>query len=135
MASQRISGLHDAKRSGRPRRISGQERCSVIAVACSSPEESGLRGYTAWSGALIAQAVVSSGRVDAISGRTVQRILRGASIKPHRCDYWKRSTDPAFDAKMRPVIDLYLHAPDDGPVWCIDEKACASDCTPSDTFE
>jgi transposase len=47
-----------------------------------------------------------------------------AAIKPHRCAYWKQPIDPNFDAKMRPVIDLYLHPPADGPVVCADEKTC-----------
>lgn len=32
----------------------------------------------------MAEALVSSGRVAATSGRSVQRILRGADLKPHR---------------------------------------------------
>jgi|HubBroStandDraft_6_1064221.scaffolds.fasta_scaffold283850_1 transposase len=122
MAAQRILGLRDAARPGRPRRITASERCTVIAVACTPPEQSGLAGYTNWSGSLLAEALRDSGRVGAISARSVQRILHLASLKPHRCDYWKRRTDPHFDVKMRPIIDLYLDPPTDGPVWSIDEK-------------
>jgi transposase len=117
-----INGLGDAKRPGRPRRITATERCSVIAAACSQPEDAGLAGITEWSGSLLAEHLRTSGRVARISARTVQRILARAVMKPHRCDYWKRATDPAFDEKMRPIIDLYLHPPADGPVWCADEK-------------
>ena len=38
--------------------------------------------------------------------RSVQRILKLASIKPHRIAYWKRKSDPAFDTKMRPIVRL-----------------------------
>ncbi len=117
-----LEGLKDQKRSGRPRRITPQERCSVISAACSLPSELGLKGHSVLSGALIAEAVLRSGAVAMISDRSVQRILHLASLKPHRCDYWKRPSDPQFEAKMRPIIDLYLNPPDDGPVWGVDEK-------------
>jgi len=83
-----------------------------------------LEGYSEWSGTLLARAVTTSGRVVQISARSVQRILKLASIKPHRCSYWKRRTDPNFDVKMRPIVDLYVHPPTDGPVVCADEKTC-----------
>lgn len=122
VAEHRLGGLQDAARPGRPRRITAPERCTVIAVACTQPEQSGLAGYTNWSGSLLAEALTTSGRVQAISARSVQRILNNASLKPHRCDYWKRRSDPDFDSKMPSIIDLYLNPPDDGPVWSIDEK-------------
>jgi transposase len=117
-------GLADAQRSGRPRRITAAERHTVVAAACATPASLGFDGYSVLSGALLAKALVESGRVAGISGRTVLRILNLADMKPHRCAYWKRSTDPNFDTKMRPIVELYLNPPDDGPVWCIDEKTC-----------
>jgi transposase len=116
--------LADAPRSGRPRRITPAERHIVVAAACTAPASLGFEGYSVLSGALLARALVDFGRVAGISARTVLRILDLADMKPHRCAYWKRSTDPNFDAKMRPIVDLYLNPPDDGPVWCIDEKTC-----------
>lgn len=124
MSSGGIAGLDDAPRSGRPRRISPSERHSVVALACSRPEEAGLAGHSQWSGSLLAEVLVSSGRVAMISARSVQRILQGADLKPHCYEYWKRKTDPQFDAKMRPIVDLYLNPPSDGPVWCFDEMTC-----------
>jgi transposase len=121
-ADRGTDGLTDAARSGRPRRITAEERCNVIATACRPPGDCGLDGITEWSGQLLADASVRAHTVREISARSVQRILALASLKPHRCEYWKRSTDPDFDAKMRPIIDLYLRPPDDGPVWCADEK-------------
>lgn len=119
-----LAGLADASRSGRPRRITSAERCSVIAAACETPQQYGLEGYTAWSGALLARAVIGSGRVARISARSVQRILNLASLKPHRTAYWKRRSDPDFDSKMRPIVELYVNPPADGPVVCADEKTC-----------
>ena len=124
VAAQGLDGLNDAQRSGRPRRISAVERCSVVAAACQAPAEYGLDGHTLWSGALLANALVHSGRIGRISARTVQRILKLASIKPHRIAYWKRKSDPAFDTKMRPIVGLYVNPPTDGPVVCADECTC-----------
>lgn len=118
------AGLQDAARSGRPRRISAVERHSVVAAACTPPEQFGLAAHTHWSGGLLADALIGSGQVLSISARSVQRILQGASLKPHRVAYWKRKSDPNFEAKMRPIVELYVNPPHDGPVWCFDEKTC-----------
>jgi putative transposase len=117
-----IDGLQDRARSGRPRCISASDRCLVIATACQDPAEHGLAGHSNWSASLLAQVLSLSGQVAKISSRSVQRILQVATIKPHRCAYWKQPIDPHFEAKMRPVIDLYLNPPADGPVVCADEK-------------
>lgn len=120
VSSGGMAGLRDAPRSGRPRRISAGERHSVIALACSRPQDCGLLGHSQWSGSLLAEVLVTSCRVAGISPRSVQRILEGADLKPHRCEYWKRKSDPEFDAKMRPIVDLYLNPPLDGPA----HRAC-----------
>jgi transposase len=121
---QGLAGLVDLPRPGRPRRITAEDRCLVVATACQEPADHGLHGHSSWSASLLALALTLSGRVATISARSVQRILQVASIKPHRCSYWKQPIDPDFEVKMRPVIDLYLHPPDDGPVVCADEKTC-----------
>lgn len=116
-----IAGLEDQGRPGRPRQITAEERCLVVATACQQPVDHGLPGHSSWSGSLLAQALGLSG-ILTISARTVQRILRAATLKPHRHTYWKKKIDPEFDAKMRPIIDLYMNPPADGPVVCADEK-------------
>lgn len=119
-----VTGLVDLARPGQPRRISAEERCLVIATACQQPADHGLAGHSNWSGSLLAQVLTASGRVLAISARSVQRILETAAIRPHRCTYWKQPIDPDFVTKMRPIIDLYLRPPGTGPVVCADEKTC-----------
>src|SRR5207245_8488651 len=84
VAAQDLAGLRDADRPGRPRRIAAEERCSVIAAACSTPDQFGLDGITEWSAGLLASSLVTGGQVAAISARTVQRILARATLKPHR---------------------------------------------------
>ena len=77
-----LAGLADACRPGRPRQITAMERCSVIATACDTPQNYGLEGYSVWSGALLARVLTASGRVAQISERSVQRVLKRASLKP-----------------------------------------------------
>lgn len=122
--AQGLPGLEDAARPGRPRRISPAERCLVIATACQDPQAHNLPGHSQWSARLLAEILIRCHRVARISARSVQRILAAAAIKPHRCHYWKQPIDPDFVAKMRPVLDLYLKPPADGPVVCADEKTC-----------
>ena len=120
-----ISGLEDQRRPGRPRRITAEERCLVLATACQDPAPHGLAGHSSWNASLLAQALVLSGMVAAISARSVQRVLKAATIKPHRCAYWKQKIDPLFAVKMRPIIDLCLHPP---PMarWCARMRSPAS---------
>ena len=118
---RRVDGLDDRPRSGRPPEVSPLERHQVIAAACRSPEEFGFRRVL-WNHATLAQAVMSAALVRSISPRTVGRILEDAEIKPHRVKMWCHSGDPAYQEKMRAIVDLYVHQPKGEPVLSIDEK-------------
>ena len=50
-------------------------------------------------------------KVAAISISSVQRIWRGHGLQPHRVRQFKLSTDPAFAAKLRDVVGLYVDPP------------------------
>ena len=117
----RLDGLQDLFRSGRPAEITPLERHQVIATACSSPTDFGLQRVL-WDHATLAATVMSAGLVRSISPRTVGRILEDAEIKPHRVKMWCHSDDPAYQEKMRKIVDLYIHLPKGEPVLSIDEK-------------
>jgi transposase len=70
----------------------------------------------------LAEAVMKSGAVRAISPSTVAEILDDAEIRPHRIRSWCHSTDPDFQRKMRDIVKLYVRRPKGEPVLCIDEK-------------
>ena len=57
---------------------------------------------------------------------TVHRILQQADLKPHKSVYWLNSHDPDFDAKAKPICQLYLDSRrlfEQGElVSCSDEK-------------
>jgi len=65
---------------------------------------------------------MSANLVRSISTATVGRILEDAEIKPHRVKMWCHSDDPAYQEKMREIVDLYIHLPKGEPVLSIDEK-------------
>lgn len=117
----RLAGLEDLLRSGRPPEITPLERHQVIATACRSPVDFGFQRVL-WDHARLAGAVMSAGLVRSISARTVGRILEDAEIKPHRIKMWCHSDDPAYQQKMRAIVDLYVNLPKGEPVLSIDEK-------------
>ena len=59
---------------------------------------------THWTGRAMAAAV-------GISLRSVQRIWAAHGLEPHRVRRFKLSKDPAFAAKLRDVVGLYLDPP------------------------
>jgi hypothetical protein len=84
----------------------------VVALTRSDPP-----GETAhWTG----RAMAAASRV---SLRSVQRIWAAHGLQPHRVRRFKLSTDPAFAAKLRDVVGLYLDPPAHSLVLSVDEKS------------
>ena len=54
---------------------------------------------------------------------SVQRIWKAHGLQPHRIRTFKRSRDPAFAAKLRDIIGLYMDPPAHAIVLSIDEKS------------
>lgn len=117
----RVDGLEDGARSGRPRVITPLERHQVVAAACQLPESFGLTRHV-WTHESLARAVVKADLVRAISPSTVGEILDEAEIRPHRVKAWCHSNDPKFQKKMRAIVRLYTRRPAGEPVLCVDEK-------------
>ena len=61
-------------------------------------------------------------RVASVSLRSVQRIWKAHRLTPHRVHTFKLSRDPAFVAKLRDVVGLYMHPPAHAVVLSVDEK-------------
>ncbi|MBK8663054.1 MAG: IS630 family transposase [Ignavibacteriales bacterium] len=108
----RMEGLRDKYRSGKPKVITAEQEAQVIEKACSKPDG----GYTRLSQRLIAKEV-------GISQTKVHEILKSADLKPHKTEYWcGKSPDPEFNAKMTEIIGLYMNPPENALVLCVDEK-------------
>jgi hypothetical protein len=105
----RLEGLTDEPRPGRPRTVSDEQ---VQAVITATLEQAPPGGDTHWSTRSMA---LSAGMPQS----AVSRIWRTFGLKPHVVQTWKLSTDPQFIDKVRDVVGLYMAPPDNA-------RSCAS---------
>ena len=110
-ALERLSGLEDKPRSGRPPTISARKRAQVVAMTLKPPPA----GVTHWSSRDLATEV-------GISHSTVHRIWRAHDLQPHRFETFKFSTDPQAEEKIHDVVGLYLDPPTNAVVLSMGEK-------------
>jgi transposase len=104
--------LEDRPRSGRPKEISAQQEAALIETTLHrTPKDA-----THWS-------VRSMAKTQGVSAATVQRIWKKHHLQPHRVETFKFSPDPQFVAKVRDIVGLYLHPPDQAIVLSVDEKS------------
>ena len=108
---QRLDGLLDQPRSGRPRMIDDADVERVIALTLETTP----RDATHWS-------TRSMARRSGLSHNTVSRIWRAFALQPHRTETFKLSANPLFIEKVRDIVGLYLDPPDRALVLCVDEK-------------
>ena len=106
---------------GRRRKIGEQIRSWICLIARTSPAECGLTGFSTWSLTKLREHLLAEGVVAQLSRETLRRILRDGGVSWQTTTTWKASTDPEFIPKMRRILDLYDHPPDDGRVVCVDE--------------
>src|SRR5271165_7591877 len=104
--------LHDATRPGRKKPLPGTTIERVVAMTLTDPPGEA----THWTGRAMAKAA-------GISLRSVQRIWAAHGLQPHRVRGFKLSQDPAFAAKLRDVVGLYLDPPAHSLVLSVDEKS------------
>ena len=97
-AVDRLDGLLDEPRSGRPRTVSDEQVEAVITTTLESTP----RDATHWSTRSMAAEV-------GLTQSAVTRIWRAFGLQPHRQDAWKLSKDPLFVDKVEDVVGLYLN--------------------------
>jgi transposase len=105
-SEQRLAGLTDRPRSGRPRRFTAVQVAAVTALACTLPAETGIP-LSRWSSSELAVEAVERGITSAISASTVRRWLHRSVIKPWQHRSWIFPRDPDFETKAARVLDLY----------------------------
>jgi putative transposase len=110
--AQRVAGLYDQLRPGRPRSIDDEKIAALLKRTLSRKPTGG----THWS---VRQAAHHSG----ISKSTVHRVFQAFALQPHRTRSFKLSTDPFFIEKVRDIVGLYLNPPAHALVLCLDEKS------------
>jgi transposase len=110
--ADRLEGLLDEPRPGRPRTVSDEQVEAVITWTLeTTPADA-----THWSTRSLAAEL-------GMSQSAVSRIWRAFGLAPHRQDAWKLSKDPQFIDKVRDVVGLYLDPPEAAVVLCVDEKS------------
>src|SRR5712691_1833300 len=83
----------------------------LVELAMSPPPA----GRSRWTTRLLAKDV-------GLTSGCVSDVLRRNGLKPHRVRTYKVSRDPAFVAKVRDVVGLYLNPPEHAVVLSVDEK-------------
>jgi transposase len=111
-AAERLDGLVDEPRPGRPRTVTDAHVDAVITKTL----ESAPKDATHWSTRSMAAEV-------GLTQSAVHRIWRAFGLQPHRAETFKLSKDPQFVAKVRDVVGLYLDPPERAVVLCVDEKS------------
>jgi transposase len=104
--------LHDATRKPGKPPLGAPTVKQVVALTCAEPPGEA----THWTGRAMARAA-------GISLRSVQRIWADHELQPHRLRTFKRSTDPAFAAKLEDIVGLYVDPPKHAIVLSVDEKS------------
>ncbi len=67
--------LQDAPRPGTPPKITAEQRCQIVAVACEAPQKAG-RPISQWTGREMADELKARGIVEQISPRHASYLLK-----------------------------------------------------------
>ncbi len=111
-ARDRITGLYDKLRPGRPRAVDDERVAELINRTLHTKPVDG-------------STHESTRRLAAETGigkSTVTRYLNVFQFKPHRVESFKLSTDPLFIEKLRDG-GLQLNPPENALVLCLDENS------------
>ena len=110
--TNRIEGLLDEARPGRPRTIDDDQVAAVIERTLrATPSDA-----THWS-------IRSMAGATGFSHTTIRRIWNAFGLQPHRAETFKLSSDPMFVDKVRDIVGLYLSPPNRALVLSVDEKS------------
>jgi transposase len=108
----RVEGLLDEARPGRPRSIDDDQVAAVIERTLRSiPADA-----THWS-------IRSMAGATGFSHTTIRRMWAAFGLQPHRSETFKLSSDPLFVDKVRDIVGLYLSPPNRALVLSVDEKS------------
>src|SRR5258708_12456346 len=123
-----LAGLEDAPRPGGPKTVlTDAAVCEILAATVTPPPQSlQAQGVTHWSARRLADWLRRTRKIT-VSHDSIARLWRRFCLQPHRSEGFKFSTDPQLEAKLRDVVGLCLHPPENAVVACVDEK---SQCQP-----
>ena len=111
-AAERVDGLVDEPRPGRPRTITDEKVEEVLVKTLETKP----KHATHWSTRSMASEA-------GVTQNAVLRIWHAYGLKPHLQDSFKLSSDPWFVDKVHDIVGLYLNPPERAVVLCVDEKS------------
>jgi transposase len=107
-----VAGLATRPKAGRKdHAVAAATIARIVDLAMSPPPA----GRSRWTTRLLAKAV-------GLTSGCVSDVLRRNGLKPHHVRTYKVSRDPAFAAKVRDVVGVYLDPPEHAVVLSVDEK-------------
>jgi transposase len=113
--AERLAGLTDRKRPGRPLVYDHDQRLRIVATVTQQPPDPASH----WSHSQLAKELADMG----ISASQIGRILADLDIKPHRVRSWiTRPDDPGFWERAADICGLYLVPPTNALVLSVDEQ-------------
>jgi transposase len=113
--TERLAGLQDRKRPGRPLVYDHDQRLRIVATVTQTPPNPASH----WSHSQLAKALSDIG----ISASQIGRVLADLDIKPHRVRSWiTRPDDPRFWERAADICGLCLVSPTNALVLSVDEK-------------
>jgi transposase len=123
-----FDALYPRYRGGRPPTFTLPQRQQIKRLALSRPTDHDLP-FSTWSLAKLADFLVAEGVVDDISHEGLRLLLREEGVSVQRLKTWKRSHDPALEAKKNRILHLYglmdgtadVQPGDPDVVICVDE--------------
>jgi len=108
----RLAGLYDEPRVGAPRSVTDADVEAIIVRTLETQPA----GATHWSTRTMAAKT-------GLSHTMIGRIWRTFGLKPHLSQTFKLSPDPQLIEKVRDVVGLYMHPPENAVVFAVDEKS------------
>jgi transposase len=101
--------LHDAPRSGQPRKLDANQEALLVAIACTDAPE----GRSRWTLSLLGEQLLALTDLDDISPETIRQRLKEKDLKPWQKKMWCiGNMDAAFIARMESILDLYAEPSD-----------------------
>ena len=121
-SSRTVESLEDRNRTGRPAGIQTRHQAVILSLACRRPEEIGRLEGRMTQAVIVEEAGLQGVEM---SRSSVQRILAGAEVQPHRERYYlfTKKDRPDYAVRRDAICEAYLRDyPDDEMLVCIDEK-------------
>jgi transposase len=103
--------VHDKTRKPGKEPISQDVKNEICRLVCNEKPNN----ETHWSCRALAKRV-------GIGRTSVNQILQELGLQPHKVARRTYSTDPDFEAKLKDVVGLYLHPPQNALILSVDEK-------------